>query len=57
MTKRELCRQICDDMLDEELLNERDACSIMTLQREVERLIRKHLEDYLLVYKMGVIED
>lgn len=57
MTKRELCRQIYEDMLDEELLNEIDACNIMTLQREVERLISKHLEDYLLVYKMGVIED
>jgi hypothetical protein len=57
MTKRELCRQIYEDMLEEELLNETDACNITTLQREVEKLIGKRLEDYLLVYKMGVIED
>lgn len=57
MTKQELCRQIFDSMLDEELLNETDACNISSLQREVEELINKHLQDYVLVYKMGVIDD
>ena len=57
MTKKELCRQIFEDMLNEELLNKADAFDILSLQKEVERLIGRHLEDYVLVCKVGIMRD
>lgn len=57
MTKKELCRQIVEDMLNEELLNEVDAFDILLLQQEVEELISRHLEDYVLVCKVGIMRD
>ena len=57
MTKKELCRQIFEDMLNEELLNKADAFDILSLQKEVEGLIGRHLEDYVLVCKVGIMRD
>ena len=57
MTKQELCERIFKDMLDEEILNEADGYEISFLQREVETIVKKHLEDYALVYKVAIIND
>ena len=57
MTKKELCRQIFEDMLNEELLNKSDAFDILSLQKEVEGFIGRHLEDYVLVCKVGIMRD
>lgn len=55
MTKNEICTQICRELLEEELLNVADASSIESLMQDVTNIISKHLEDYILVYKTGVV--
>ena len=57
MTKQEVCNQIFEDMLDAGMLNEIDFPSITLLQQEVEQMLKKHLEDYALVYKVGILID
>lgn len=57
MTKKELCRQISDDLLQKDLLNEVDAFDIVVLRREVEDLLSKHLEEYTLVWKGGIVAE
>ena len=57
MTKNDLCRQIFEDLLNRELLNEADAFDIASLQQEVERLINGHLQDYAIVCKAGIMSE
>ena len=57
MTKQEVCNQIFEDMLDAGMLNEVDFPNITLLQKEVEQMLKKHLEDYVLVYKVGILTD
>ena len=57
MTKQEVCNQIVEDMLDAGILNEVDFPNITLLQKEVEQMLKKHLEDYALVYKVGILTD
>lgn len=57
MTKQEVCNQIFEDMLDAGMLNEVDFPNITLLQKEVEQMLKKHLEDYALVYKVGILTD
>ena len=57
MTKQEICNQIFEDMLDAGMLNEIDFPNITLLQKEVEQMLMKHLEDYALVYKVGILID
>ena len=57
MTKQEVCNQIVEDMLDAGILNEVDFPSITFLKKEVEQMLKKHLEDYALVYKIGILTD
>ena len=57
MTKQEVCNQIFEDMLDTGILNEVDFPNITFLQKEVEQMLKKHLEDYALVYKVGILTD
>lgn len=57
MTKQEICNQIFEDMLDAGMLNEIDFPNITLLQKEVEQMLMKHLEDYALVYKVGILTD
>lgn len=57
MTKNDLCRQIFEDLLNRELLNEADALDIASLQQEVERLINGHLQDYAIVCKAGIMSE
>lgn len=55
MTKKEICAQICETLLEEELLNEKDSLNVQSLMQSVTDIIDKHLEDYILVYKTSVI--
>ena len=57
MTKQEVCNQIVEDMLDAGMLNEVDFPNVTLLQKEVEQMLKKHLEDYALVYKIGILTD
>ena len=57
MTKQEVCNQIVEDMLDAGMLNEVDFPNVTLLQKEVEQMLKKHLEDYALVYKVGILTD
>ena len=57
MTKQEVCNQIVEDMLDAGILNEVDFPNIILLKKEVEQILKKHLEDYVLVYKVGILND
>ena len=57
MTKQEVCNQIVEDMLDAGMLNEVDFPNVTFLQKEVEQMLKKHLEDYALVYKVGILAD
>ena len=57
MTKQEVCNQIVEDMLDAGMLNEVDFPNVTLLQKEVEQMLKKHLEDYALVYKVGILID
>ena len=57
MTKQEVCNQIVEDMLDAGMLNEVDFPNITLLKKEVEEILKKHLEDYALVYKVGILTD
>ena len=57
MTKQELCERIFEDMLNEEILNEADGYEILFLKSEIEKIIKKHLEDYVLVYKVAIINN
>ena len=57
MTKQEICNQIFEDMLDVGILNEVDFPNITLLKKEVEEMLKKHLEDYALVYKVGILID
>ena len=57
MTKQEVCNQIVEDMLDAGMLNEVDFPNITLLQQKVEQMLKKHLEDYALVYKVGILTD
>ena len=57
MTKQEVCNQIVEDMLDAGMLNEVDFPNITLLQKEVEQMLKKHLENYALVYKVGILTD
>ena len=57
MTKKVLCRQIVEDLLTKELLNEADFSDSLSLQQEVEQLLFRHLEDFVLIYKAGIIDD
>ena len=57
MTKQEVCNQIVEDMLDAGMLNEIDFPNVTLLQKEVEQMLKKHLEDYALVYKVGILTD
>ena len=56
MTKSEICKRISEELLEEELLNVADASSVESLVQDVTNIISKHLEDYILVYKTGVVE-
>jgi len=44
-------------MLDHELLNEADAYDISSLQHEAEQIISRHLEDYVLVCRAGILKE
>ena len=57
MTKQELCERIFEDMLNEEILNEADGYEILFLKSEIEKIIKKHLEDFALVYKVAIFEN
>ena len=57
MTKQKLCERIFEDMLDEEILNEADGYEILFLKSEIEKIIKKHLEDFALVYKVAILDD
>ncbi len=57
MTKQEICRRIIEDMLEYGLLNEADAYDIPSLRKEAEQIISSRLEDYVLVYRTGILED
>lgn len=57
MTKKELCRQMAEKMLDAELLNEEAAFSTDSLLENVEQLIYDDLEDFALVYETGIIKE
>ena len=57
MTKQEVCTKVFKALLDEELLNEADAYDITNLQIDVERVIRRVLKDYTLVYTTGIISE
>lgn len=57
MTKKVLCRKIVEDLLNKELLNEADFSDSVSLQQEVEQLLCRHLEDFALIYKAGIIDD
>lgn len=57
MIKQELYTKIFKELWNEELLNEANAYDIATLQMEVEDVIGKVLEDYALVYKVGIISE
>ena len=57
MTKQEVCNQIFEDMLDAGILNGVDFPNVTFLQKEVEQMLKKHLEDYALVYKVGILTD
>ena len=57
MTKQEVCNQIVEDMLDAGMLNEVDFPNVTLLQKQVEQMLKKHLEDYALVYKVGILTD
>lgn len=57
MTKKELCRQMAEKMLDAELLNEEAAFSTDSLLENVEQLIYDSLEDFALVYEAGIIKE
>ncbi|MDD3138399.1 MAG: hypothetical protein PHX08_05440 [Lachnospiraceae bacterium] len=57
MRKQELYTQIFKELLQEELLNEADAYDIPSLQKDVERIISRHLEDFALVYQTGIISE
>lgn len=57
MTKNEIYTQICKELLEEELLNVADAGSTELLMQDVTNILNKHLEDYILVYKSGVIKE
>ncbi len=57
MTKQKVCNQIVEDMLDAGMLNEIDFPSITLLKKEVEQMLKKHLDDYALVYKVGILID
>ncbi len=57
MTKQEICNQIFEDMLDAGILNEVDFPNITLLQKAVEQMLRKNLEDYALVHKVGILTD
>ena len=57
MTKSEICKQISEELLEEELLNVADASSVELLVQNVTNIISKRLEDYILVYKTGVVEE
>lgn len=55
MTKKEICTRICEELLEQELLNEKDAFDIKSLMQDVTAIIDKHLEDYVLVCKTNII--
>lgn len=57
MKKQELFTQIFEELLHEELLNEADAYDIPSLQKEVECIISRNLEDFALVYRTGIISE
>lgn len=57
MKKQELYTQIFKELLQEELLNEADAYDIPSLQKDVERIISRNLEDFTLVYQTGIISE
>ena len=57
MTKQKVCNKIFEDMLDAGILNEVDFPNIAFLKEEVEQMLKKHLEDYALVYKVGILTD
>jgi hypothetical protein len=57
MKKQELFTQIFEELLQEELLNEADAYDIPSLQKEVELIISRTLEDFALVYQTGIISE
>ena len=57
MKKQELMTQIFEELLQEELLNEADAYDVPSLQKVVERIISRNLEDFALVYQTGIISE
>lgn len=57
MKKQELFTQIFEELLHEELLNEADAYDIPSLQKDVERIISRCLEDFVLVYQAEIISE
>ena len=57
MTKQKVCNKIFEDMLDAGILNEVDFPNITLLQKAVEQMLRKNLEDYALVHKVGILTD
>lgn len=57
MRKTEVYTRIFKELLNEELLNEADANDIVDLQKDVEQIVRNVLEDYTLVFSVGIIEE
>lgn len=57
MTKQKIIHRMVEELLDKELLNEADAGDIPSLQHEVEELMERHLTDYMLVWKAGILEE
>ncbi|MDD3746888.1 MAG: hypothetical protein PHD70_10505 [Anaerostipes sp.] len=57
MRKTEVYTRIFKELLNEELLNEADVNDIADLQKDVEQIVHNVLEDYTLVYSVGIIEE
>ncbi len=57
MIKQEVYTKIFKALLENELLNEVDAYDLTNLQIDVEGVIGRIMEDYVLVYKAGIISE
>lgn len=57
MRKQEVVTQIFTELLEENLLNEADSYDVTTLKKEVEGIISRKLEDYVFVYRAGILEE
>lgn len=57
MRKQEVVTQIFTELLEENLLNEADSYDVTTLKKEVESIINRKLEEYVFVYRAGILEE